>query len=318
MNDRFAAPALPPWLDRMIPFQRSCVEIGGHRVHWMEAGRGRPVLLLHGIPTWSFLWRRVAGALSGEPLRLVMPDLVGFGLSDKPQDARFHTLRTHARLVGAFADALGLDRLIFVGQDWGGPIGVAALAERPERVSGIVLLNTLVDPPPAGARLTAFHRLARRPVVSDLAFRLLGLPLHALHRIQGDPGSIGGDVARAYRWPLRRAGDRVGLLALARVGGELLGAPPWIAPDAPEHSTIEGLRRCEAFLRAFSGPSAIVWGNRDPILGRRLARVERLLPGARVTRTDAGHFLQEEVPAGIADAIRDVARRAEEIETATA
>ncbi len=310
-NDRLPAPALPSWLERMVPFQRSCIEIEGHRLHWMEAGQGRPVLLLHGIPTWSFLWRKVAAAFGGEPFRLVMPDLVGFGLSDKPHDASFHQLRTHARIIGELIEALGLAQLIFVGQDWGGPVGLLALADRPERAAGVVLLNTIADPPRAGAQPTFFHRFARWPVVSDVAFRLLGYPLNVLASAQGDPGSIRGDVARAYRWPLRRIADRVAPLALARVGGEGLGARQWMVPDSPDHSTVEGLRKCQAFLQTFSGPSAIVWGERDPILGRKLRRVERLLPQAHVTRTQAGHFLQEEVPKEIADAVRDVARRAE-------
>ncbi len=314
--DRLPAPTLPPWLERMVPFERSCVAIEGHRLHWMEAGQGRPVLLLHGIPTWSFLWRKVAGALAGEPFRLIMLDLVGLGLSDKPRDPSFHQLRTHARLVGEFIETLDLDRLIFVGQDWGGPIGLLALADRPERAAGLVLLNTIVDPPREGARPTFFHRFSRWPVVSDIAFRLLGYPLNVLARVQGDPRSIRGEVARAYRWPLQRIADRVAPLALARIGGEMLGARPWIVPDAPDHSTIEGLRKCQSFLQAFSGPSAIVWGERDTLLGRKLRRLERLLPQARVTRTQAGHFLQEEVPKEIADAVRDVARRAEQAKEA--
>ncbi len=308
MSDRRPAPAVPPWLERMIPFERSCVEIDGHLVHWMEAGKGRPVLLVHGNPAWSFLWRKVAAALRGEPLRLVMPDLVGFGLSDKPRDPSFHGLASHSRVVARFADVLGLDRPILVAQDWGGPIGLLALAGRPQGPSGIVLLNTIADPPRDGARPTAFHRFARWPAASDVAFRLLGYPLGVLARVQGDPRSIGGDVARAYRWPLRRMADRVGPLALARVGGEMLGAPPWFAPRGPGDSTVEGLSRCRAFLETFAGPSAIVWGEGDPILGRKLRRLEPLLPRARVTRTPAGHFLQEEVPDEIAAAVRGVAR----------
>ncbi len=82
-----------------------------------------------------------------------------------------------------------------------------------------------------------------------------------------------------------------------------------MVPNSPDHPSIEGLRRCQAFVQAFAGPSAIVWGERDPILGHALRRLERLLPQASVTRTRAGHFLQEEVPQEIADAVRDVACR---------
>ncbi|HJW75015.1 MAG TPA: haloalkane dehalogenase, partial [Thermoleophilia bacterium] len=164
--------------------------------------------------------------------------------------------------------------------------------------------------PRADARPTFFHRMARWPVASDILFRLLGYPLNVLASAQGDPSSIRRNVARAYRWPLRRIVDRVAPLALARVAAEGVGARQWTVPDFPEPSTIEGLRKCQTFLQTFSGPSAIVWGERDPILGRKLHRLEHLLPEARVTRTQAGHFLQEEVPEVIAGAVRDVARRA--------
>lgn len=297
--ERFPAPPLPGWLDRQVPFERSLVRAGGHRLHVMESGprEGRPVLLLHGNPTWGFLWRQVAHELAGEPLRLVMPDLLGLGLSDKPRDAAAHTIDRHAELVGALVDGLGLDRLIFVGQDWGGPIGLRALADRPGRLAGLVLLNTVVSPPRPGFRSTWFHRFARMPFASDLVFRG-GLLTRSLAFAQGDRASIRGDVRRAYVWPLRRWRDNVAPLALARM-----------APDSQEHPSIAPLRRCHELVTGFCGPTAIVWGDRDPVLGSVIRYLEKLLPDARVTRTPAGHFLQEEVPGPIAEAIRWVDAR---------
>lgn len=293
------APPLPGWLDRQLPFRRSLVDVGaGLRMHVMEQGVGRPVLLLHGNPSWGYLWRKVATALAGAPLRLVMPDLIGLGLSDKPRRAEAHTLANHARWVGALIDALGLQGLVFVGQDWGGPIGLRALADRPERAAALVLANTVIGPPRPGFRATAFHRFARLPLVSDLAFRLGGVPQNAMTLAQGDRASIRGEVARAYRWPLRRLRDRVAPLALARM-----------VPDSLRHPSVPELQRCLDFVDGFSGPIALVWGERDPILGRVLGFVEKRLPQARVTRTRAGHFLQEEVPDAIAEAVRDVTRR---------
>jgi len=267
-------------------------------MHVMEAGDGRPVLLLHGNPTWGFLYRKVAAELAAEPLRLIMPDLVGLGFSDKPA-AREHTLEHHARWLGALLDHLKLDGLVFVGHDWGGPIGLRALAERAGLARGLVILNTVVGPPRPGFRPTAFHRLARFPVVSDLLFRGLGFPQSIMHRVQGDPASIRGDVARAYRFPLRGLRNNAAPLALARM-----------VPDSLAHPSIEPLRRSQAFVEGFTGPAAIVWGDRDPILGRVRSWIEKLMPRARVTRTEGGHFLQEEAPREIAEAIRSVARDA--------
>lgn len=274
------------------------VDVGGHTMHVMEQGEGLPVLLLHGNPTWGFLWRKVAAALSNEPLRLVMPDLIGLGLSDHPRDARVHTLEFHAGTIRALVDALGLTRFVLVVQDWGGPIGALAASERPDAVAGLVVLNTVLGPPKPGFRPTAFHRFSNLPVVSDLAFRGLLFPARGMGFAQGDPASVRGDVARAYRWVLR---DR-----------RSNGAPLWLArmvPSSQEHPSVPALGRCEAWAASYRGPSAIVWGDRDPVLGRVFKRIQALLPGATVTRTRAGHFLQEEVPDEIAAALRDVAAR---------
>lgn len=299
MTDRTPAPPLPAFIARELPFRRSVVDAGGVRLHVMEAGEGAPAVLLHGNPTWGYLWRKVASRLASAPLRLVMPDLAGLGLSEKPPDPRFHTLENHARIVGALLDALARGPLVLVVHDWGGPIGLAALADRPGRLAGLVVTNTGVRPPRPGRRPTAFHRFANLPVVSDAAFRLGGFPQNALHLAQADRRSISGDVARAYRWPLRRIRDRVGPLALARM-----------VPIGPDHPSIPALRRSLAVASAFEGPAAIVWGERDPVIGRALRGVAEALPRATVTRVVAGHYPQEEAPGPIADAILDVARRA--------
>ena len=301
MTARLPAPPLPAFLARVLPFERSLVVAEGLRMHVMEAGpvSAPAVVLLHGNPAWSFLWRKVAVLLADTPLRLVMPDLPGLGLSDKPRDPRFHTLENHARVMGALLDALVPGRLVLAVHDWGGPIGLAALATRPGRLAGLVVTNTGVGPPREGARPTAFHRFANLPVVSDLAFRLLGFPQNALHLAQADCRSIRGDVARAYRWPLRRLADRVAPLALARM-----------VPSREDHPSLPALRRALAVATAFDGPAAVVWGERDPVLGHALRGVASALPQAIVTRVPAGHYLQEEAPGPVADAIRDVARRA--------
>jgi haloalkane dehalogenase len=291
---------LPPWLERLVPFERYRLAIAGHAVHVMEIGQGRPVLLLHGNPTWGFLYRKVAAALAGEPLRLIMPDLVGLGFSDKPRDPADHQLDAHGIWIRGLIDELDLQGAIFVGQDWGGPIGLRAFADRRERLAGMVLLNTVVGPPRPGFRATAFHRFARLPILSDLAFRGFGFPQLALWAAQGDRSTIRGDVARAYRYPLRHFRDRVAPLAMARM-----------VPDSHHHPSIGALQRCQNLVETFTGPTAIVWGDRDPVLGRVRSHIQRLLPEARVTVTNAGHFLQEEVPSEIATAIREVARRAE-------
>ncbi|MCA9634338.1 MAG: alpha/beta fold hydrolase [Myxococcales bacterium] len=288
-------PTLPTWLEPQVPFKRYRVQVGGYRMHVMEQGRGRPVLLLHGNPTWGYLYRKVASELAGEPLRLIMPDLIGLGFSDKPVDALAHQLDHHASWLGSLIDQLELEDLIFVGQDWGGPIGLRALADRPRRMTGLVILNTVIGPPRPEFKPTTFHRFARLPLVSDFVFGRLGFPEIGMHQVQGDRKSISGEIKRAYRYPLRKHADRVAPLALARM-----------VPDGLDHPSVEPLGHCQELVLGFEGPIDVVWGKRDPVLGSVGRHLERQLPKARFTWTDAGHFLQEEVPGPIADAVRRV------------
>ncbi|MEM9728647.1 MAG: alpha/beta fold hydrolase [Myxococcota bacterium] len=297
--EHLEAPDLPKWIASKVPFTRYCVSVGDRlHMHVMETGRGRPVLMVHGNPTWGFLYRKVAMSLQGQGLRVIMPDLIGFGLSDKPRDFDAHSIVNHSRWLGSLIDQLDLHDTILVVQDWGGAIGTHPFVSRPDRLGGMVVLNTVLDAPPANFKATPFHRFSHLPVLSDIAFRALPLPQAALHLAQGDKSSIRGDVARAYRYPFRHIRDRVAPLATARMAVDRMG-----------HPSIPALNECAAFVRQFDGPKAMVWGRRDPILARALKRTKSLLGDPPVTETEAGHFLQEEVPDEIAAAVRDVNNR---------
>jgi len=295
-------PPLPDFVARQLPFERAVYTLqagadAGRRIHFIDHGdpAARPLLLLHGNPAWSFLWRRVIARLPA--FRCVAPDLLGLGLSDRLPAAADHSLERHGEAIAELVAALDLRGIVLVGQDWGGPIALQVALRHPDRVAGVVLGNTVVALPQRW-RATWFHRLSRTPVAGWLAFRVFNLPARMLWTVQGDRRSIRGAVARAYRWPLRAWKDTETPLALARM-----------VPVSADHPSIAPLRRGEAWLRAFAGPLAIVWGTRDPVLGRALRRHERAFPHAAVTRTAAGHFLQEEVPDALAAAVEDVVRR---------
>jgi haloalkane dehalogenase len=297
-----SAPALPNFLVSELPQRRRAYRLergqdAGKLMHFIDHGpeRSRPVLMIHGNPTWSFLWRKVIKRLP--EMRCVAPDLLGFGLSDRLAHIEDHSVQRHADAIVELVEALDLQGIVLVVQDWGGPIGALVAAMVPDRIAAVVLTNTAVVLP-SNPRGTTFHRLARLPVISDVLFRGLGFPQNILARIQGDRSSIQGVVAKAYTWPLRSLADRAGPLALARM-----------VPDSPSHASMPALRRGEAFLLGFTGPMALVWGTRDPILGRALARHEKAFPRAYVAATQAGHFSQEEVDEELAHAIEDVTAR---------
>lgn len=296
--DVLAPPKLPRWLDRMVPFERYLVPIENHRIHVMERGRGsRVVLCVHGNPSWGFLYRKVARELDESLFRVVMPDLVGLGYSSRPQHPQAHTLANHGRWLGKLIDELELTDYILVVQDWGGAIGMLGAERAANPPAGIVLLNTVVGPPKPGFKPTAFHAFSQLPVVSDLAFRAAGLVERSMWAAQGNKFSIRGDVARAYREPLKGFRRNAAPLAMARM-----------VPDTSEHPSIAPLQQSQDFITAFEGPVAGVWGEKDPILGTVGRWMEKLLPDIRMVYTNAGHFLQEEVPRPIADAVRWVDR----------
>ncbi len=291
-------PDMPLWISKMLPKNniRYSVNVDdSQNMHVMESGQGFPVLMLHGNPTWGILYRRIMDRLADAEVRCIAPDLIGLGFSSRPRSINEHTLENHARWLGSLIDQLDVEGLIFVGQDWGGPIGLRALADRPHLLKGLVILNTAIAPPKQGFKPTLFHKFSQMPVVSNIVFRWFGFPQNMLHRTQGNPASISGNTARAYQYPLRKFRDNVAPLALARM-----------VPNAMTHPSVAPLRKCQAFAESFKGPSEIVWGDKDPVLGRVFKRVHALLPDAGVTRTTAGHFIQEEAPDEIAAAIRKV------------
>ena len=304
MNSEFLPPPpLPPWLEDELPFQRRVFTDGEHAIHFIDEGEGAPVLLLHGNPTWSFLWRKVIRILAREKVRVIAPDLVGLGLSSKPRDLRIHTLDFHANRISSLVEALDLHHITIAGQDWGGPIIAVMAARNRQRIHGAVFSNTAIRVPSRQPRRTTFHRFSHMPVVSDLVFRVLNFPIPTLHMAQGDRRSIGRNERRAYRWPLRRFKDRVAPLALAR-----------LVPRSLDSPTFQTLQEADDWARSFNGPVGLVWGMRDPILGRALKGAKELFPNATVVETEAGHFLQEEVPVDLAEAILGVASLSSRVE----
>lgn len=295
MTRNFAdAEPLPDWLAPQLPFRRRVYTGGDYKIHFIDEGEGVPVVLQHGNPMWCYLWRKVIRLLldGPAPVRVIAPDLIGLGLSDKPRDPSVHTLPFHGEQISGLLQALELDPFVVVGQDWGGPIVAYAASLNAGRVRGAVFANTALAAPTKPPRVTMFHRFSGWPVLPEILFRGFNFPIPILHRVQGDPASLGPAEKRAYKWPLRKMRDRVAPLALARM-----------VPTSLGHPSVEPMRRVDAWAREFPGPTELVWGMKDPILGKSVYRTRKLLPNAPVLETQAGHFLQEEVPSELAEAI---------------
>jgi len=255
------------------------------RIHYVDEGPrdAEPVVLLHGNPTWSYLYRRYVGGLAEAGYRAVAHDQIGFGRSDKPYSLDSYSLERHQRHFAALMDELGLDGVTLVVHDWGGPLGLAWAAEHPERVRRLVVLNTFSESAP-GARGPFRWPLTRTLLVKAMHLYVRGFLLRGGLR---HPERLGEKERAAYRTPHPSWPSRAGILAYTR-----LTAQP------PRYEALRGK------------PVLICWGMRDRALGAHaLRRWQERLPGARtVEHEDAASFVPEDAPEESLAAILDFLR----------
>jgi haloalkane dehalogenase len=270
----------PPWLDRtLFPFDSHYLDLPKGRVHYVDEGprTGPTLLAVHGNPTWSFLYRDVVASLSDE-VRVVALDHLGFGLSEKPADFSYLP-RDHARILDRVVEALGLDDVVLLVHDWGGPIGLDWATRHPDAVRAVVVTNTWMWPHES-AHVRRFSRLlggalGREAILRFNAFARLVVPLAFADRSRLSPA-----VHRQYVAPLSTPDERKGSWVLPR---ELLGSSAWLG---------DLWDRREALVER---PMLVVWGVEDPAFGDELGRWREAFPRARVVPLeDCGHYVTEE------------------------
>ena len=263
----------------------------GIKIHVLEAGEGFPVFLMHGNPTSGFLYRKVVENLPLDKVRVIMPTSPGLGFSSKIP-ASEHKLENHIRWISKVLNELELEELIYAGQDWGGPIGMGALSLSPNLIKGAVILNTGYNAPTINIDLSPAHATVKTPVIGELIVEVFFSMFDRLGAVQGDPESWTPEVAELYGKPLYDNGNAKAPLAMMRM-----------VTDGPSHPSTPSMMQIENYVKTLNIPAEIVWGMNDPILGKALARMKENFPKAPVKKTNAGHFLQEEVPDEIAGAI---------------
>ncbi|MHB8469650.1 MAG: haloalkane dehalogenase [Gaiellaceae bacterium] len=281
-EERFAA--LPDY-----PFASHWLEHDSLRMHYLDEGDGDPVLLLHGEPTWSFLWRKIIPPLAARA-RALAPDLIGFGRSDKPTDGGWYTYDRHVAAIAGLVEALDLRRLTLVVHDWGGPIGLRVAVEHEERVDRLVVLDTgIAAGSPPSERWLRFRDVVRR----------LGGELDIGRLVEaGTSAGLADDVRAAYDAPFPTPESKAGSIAF-----------PELVPTEPEHPSAAAMTRVHEALRSWTKPALVVWGADDSVLPAHVAeRFVELMPGATgpVLIDGASHFLQEDKPAEVAAAILGV------------
>jgi haloalkane dehalogenase len=258
------------------------VQSGDVSIHYRELGSGPAVLLLHGWPTSSYLWRNVIPRIA-ERNRVIAPDLPGFGGSSKPPDASY-SFPMHGQAIDDLLAALDVQRVSLAVHDLGGPIGVWWAIRNRERVDRLAVLNTLLYVRPSMA-VVAFVVGARLPGIRELLTSDRGIDF-ALRLGIAKRERLTDEVREAYRAPFQTKDAR---RALAKAG---YGLSP------------KGLREIERALPELKWPVRVVYGERDRILpdvARTMRKVKRDIPHAEVTALpDCGHFLQEDDPERVA------------------
>jgi haloalkane dehalogenase len=265
-----------------FPFTPRYTEQDGLRMAHVDEGDGRPVVLLHGEPTWSFLWRKVIGPLTEAGHRCLAPDLLGFGRSDKPTDIGWYTYDRHTAAVAAWMEALDVRDATLVVHDWGGPIGLRVAVEQPARVGRLVILDTGLF---TGQQRMSDAWLAFRDFVARTEDLPVGLLVRgACHR---DPGDM---VIAAYEAPFPDTESKAGARAF-----------PLILPTAPDAPGAQAGARVLQALREDTRPKLMMWADSDPVLPLETGRRFAAALGGELAHVigDAGHFLQEDAGAEI-------------------
>ena len=264
------------------PFKSNFVDLEVARMHYLDEGDGFPILMLHGNPTWSFYYRNLVKALSGK-YRCIVPDHVGCGLSDKPQNYNY-TLDTHINNILRLMDELKPEKLNLVLHDWGGPIGFGLAVRLPELINRIVILNS-------AAFTDSFIPLriaaCRIPFIGEIAVRRLNLFVHAA-RFMATSKTLGltGEILKGFLFPYRSYNDRVAIYRFIKD-----------IPMRSDHVSYPVLKKIENNLNLFKNRKiALIWGCRDFCFTTHfLEWWQKIFPKARsFAFKTAGHYVLED------------------------
>ena len=300
-------PAHAPW-----PYEPHFARVNGWRMHYIDEGRGDPVVLLHGNPTWGFLYRGFVTPLTDAGYRVIVPDMIGFGLSEKPTREQAHSLDGHIANLTGLLRALDLRRITLVCHDWGGPTGLGFALANLERMKALVLMSTWAWPlPPAAFHTRMFPwRIMHAPVVGPY---LLGR-----HNALAGRGISLSVVARErFRMQAQGAYEAV----LPDPASRLLTWtwPRWIPLDDTARA-LDRFRWLERELARCKLPALLVWGREDDVFDcdTFCRRFKALLPHAEGPYLVTGrHFLQEDSGPEIASAVCGFVTRLDRRESPT-
>ena len=290
------------------PFPSRYATIDGVRLHYLDEGEGPVIWLMHGNTTWSYLYRKMIPVLVAAGYRCFVPDLMGFGLSDIPEDEDSYSLQRHVSLMSGLIDHLGLQDLITVGQDWGGPISLRYAIEHKDNIRALVILNTFIERFPANQQECKAQDIITGPLPPGFTFLFKGgaYSRFLIKRL---------DVFRKFVWRKWRSGNPSILLGAgfrrpvqpeamqnylmihdtpAKRAG--LASFPQMIPNHANHPNTAAIDEIRRELAQWRIPVQVIWSDGDlawkPAEGARIAQV--VPDGDFYLVHNAGHFLQED------------------------
>ena len=269
-----------------FPYEPNYVEVDGLRLHHVDEGSGQTVLCFHGEPSWAYLYRHMLDRLVETGHRVVCPDLVGFGRSDKPTDQGWYTYERHVDTVTAHLDQIDLEDVTVVVQDWGGPIGLRWAVQHADQVGRLVILNTGLFTGKVSKGFMAWREFAER--TPDLPIGMI---------IQGATTTdLSPEVVAAYEAPFPNAESKAGAQRF-----------PLLVPLTEDEPGVPEMMETRDALAGWDKPALIAFSDTDPVFPypRAGERFIELMPTVedQVRIEGAAHFLQEDRGREIADAM---------------
>lgn len=302
---------IPGILRGKWPYQPRYANVNGWRMHYIDEGQGDPVVLLHGNPTWGFLYRDMIEPIVSSGRRVIVPDMIGFGLSEKPTREHAHSLDGHAANLVALMRQLDLNRITLVCHDWGGPTGLSFAMSNPARVRALTIMSTWAWALPA----------------ADFHTRIF--PWRMMHAPLVGPYLLGQHRALAGRGIYLSVVDREKFARNAQSAYEAVLSDPasrlltWVWPRwIPLDESARARHRFDWLEQELSKsklPTLIVWGREDEVFDAETFsnRFKQMLPHAEGPHLVTGrHFLQEDSGPEIADLITAFLDRLDKEESA--
>ena len=279
------------WIDRNeYPWTGKYIETPGGRMHYLDEGRGEPVVMVHGNPTWSFLYRHFIRELTGS-YRCIVPDHIGFGLSDKPANWTYYS-RDHAHNLEILLDSLNLKNITLVVQDWGGPIGLSYAIKHPGRIKKLVIMNTWLWAAQGDPHFERFSSVMGGPIGKFLTRNFNFFARTLMKTAFVKKSLLTKKIHRHYIKPLNTKESRKGSYVFPE---QIIGAGDWLQELWEEAHRIR------------NKPTLIIWGLGDTAFREsELSRWIGFLRNVELhTFPHIGHYVQEELGPEAAELTRD-------------